>query len=51
MNLASRGVDVTSFSSRLVTQNTEMKQRIYTVSCAQGPCEREEWMFPWESAK
>jgi len=48
-DIASCDVDPTSFSARLVTQSTEMKQRLYTVICAQGPCEREEWMFPWES--
>lgn len=33
---------------RLVTRNTQMRQEVYTVRCAQGPTTRERWLFPWE---
>jgi len=41
-------IQLATFSSRFVSSKTEMKQRVYSEMCAQGPCDREAWEFPWE---
>ena len=42
-------MELASLASRFVKVTTVMRQRVYTEMCAQGPCDRETWEFPWET--
>ena len=47
--LKSQLEDQINLMKYLVAKDTVMTQSVYTEMCAQGPTEREKWLFPWET--